>query len=99
MALFGGLIRALCAQIGLRFGFVLASFCTRLPVFSIKYWLRSYYFLFMVMPSFPLVAWTIPFCLAPRRPGASLPQSVHNKTTVIGYHSSVRLSRWECKKQ
>jgi hypothetical protein len=36
------------------FGFVLASFCTRLPLFSTGWWLRSHYFSLFVVPGFPL---------------------------------------------
>jgi len=67
-----------------------------LPLFSITYWLRSYFFYFFAIPGKSL--WPEPSRLLSARlaPGACPRPYVHSMTTLIGYHRAPELSSGKC---
>jgi hypothetical protein len=65
-------------------------------LFSITYWLRSYYSLFFLGPRFSPVPGLLRFS---SRSEAWRRQCVHKMTTIIGYHISLDLSSEKCGRE
>jgi hypothetical protein len=75
-----------CASRGFEFVSKLNS------LFSITYWLRSYYFLSIRSPCFPRRPDLASFPRVSPVSGSRLRQCVHKMTTIVGYHISLDLS-------
>jgi hypothetical protein len=92
------LVRAFGAQSWLRFGFVLHLTQSDFLCFHRRTGFVRIILVFVASPIFPHRRDPSAFPCASARPGARLRQCVHNKTTIVGYHNTVRLSSGKCKK-
>ena len=85
----------LCFQVHL-------SFVPRVVIqphfFSITYWLRSYVFCIFPISPFLTNRDSPELRIPSQPPNASVRQTVHRTTTIIGYHSRPRLSSGNCAK-